>query len=75
MKDNQASPFFGQPPKEYDPQYFDRMLRALEVHLQTLHSVGPIRVDTINIANLPTSATGLRSGDIWSDSGTLKVVT
>lgn len=28
----------------------------------------------INIANIPTSASGLSSGDIYSDSGTLKIV-
>jgi len=29
---------------------------------------------TLNIANIPTSASGLSSGDIYSDGGTLKVV-
>ena len=29
----------------------------------------------LNIANIPTSATGLSSGDIYSDGGTLKIVT
>tara|TARA_Y100000389_G_scaffold57052_1_gene52962 strand:+ start:155 stop:592 length:438 start_codon:yes stop_codon:yes gene_type:complete len=28
----------------------------------------------LNIKNLPTSATGLTSGDIWNDSGTLKII-
>lgn len=28
---------------------------------------------TINMANLPTSATGLSAGDLWNDSGTLKI--
>jgi hypothetical protein len=28
----------------------------------------------INISNIPTSSTGLAAGDIWSDSGTLKIV-
>jgi len=28
----------------------------------------------INISNIPTSATGLSAGDIWSDGGTLKIV-
>lgn len=28
----------------------------------------------INITSVPTSATGLSSGDIWSDDGTLKIV-
>ena len=30
--------------------------------------------ENVNMANLPTSATGLSSGDIWNDGGTLKIV-
>ncbi|QDP46531.1 MAG: hypothetical protein GOVbin4342_56 [Prokaryotic dsDNA virus sp.] len=30
--------------------------------------------DNVNMANLPTSSAGLSSGDIWNDSGTLKIV-
>lgn len=29
---------------------------------------------TINMANLPTAAGGLASGDLWNDSGTIKVI-
>ena len=29
---------------------------------------------TINFANLPTASTGLATGDLWNDSGTLKIV-
>jgi len=29
---------------------------------------------TINFANLPTSSSGLSAGDLWNDSGTVKVV-
>ena len=28
----------------------------------------------INISNIPTSSAGLSAGDIWNDSGTLKIV-
>ena len=28
----------------------------------------------VNIADLPTSATGLSSGDVWNSAGTLKIV-
>ncbi len=30
--------------------------------------------NTINLPNLPTSSAGLSSGDLWNDSGTLKIV-
>ena len=29
---------------------------------------------TVNMPNLPTSASGLSSGDVWNDGGTLKIV-
>lgn len=29
----------------------------------------------LNLSSLPTSASGLSSGDVWNDSGTLKIVT
>lgn len=34
-----------------------------------------LKDNTLNIANIPTSSAGLSSGDIWNDSGTLKIVT
>lgn len=74
MKDNQGTPFFGNPPREYDPTFFTRMFRALELNLSSMKDVGSIRVTTINVSDLPTSTTGLRSGDVWNDTGTLKVV-
>lgn len=74
MKDDIASPMLTQMPKEYDPIAVDRALRTLEIHLNNLASVGPIRVSAININNIPTSSAGLRSGDIWSDAGTLKII-
>jgi len=32
-----------------------------------------IKSATINLASLPTSASGLAAGDLWNDSGTLKI--
>ncbi len=33
-----------------------------------------IKTNTINIANLPTTATGLSAGDLWNSAGTLRIV-
>ncbi len=74
MKDNISPPNFGTAPQVYEKQYFDRLLRSLEVYLSQSRDVGPVHVSRINIIDLPTSSVGLRSGDIWADSGTLKVV-
>jgi len=62
------------PGEVYDPAQFINIVRLLTLTLQELQSAGQINVNTINVANLPTSATGLRTGDVWSDSGTLKIV-
>ena len=32
-----------------------------------------LKTNTVNIPNLPTSATGLVTGDLWNDGGTLKI--
>jgi len=42
---------------------------------ETLLNIGvTIRPDGINVGNIPTSSTGLVSGDLWNDSGTLRIV-
>lgn len=33
-----------------------------------------LNVGGLNMSGLPTSASGLSSGDVWNDGGTLKVV-
>ncbi len=33
-----------------------------------------LNVDNFNLSNIPTVITGLVSGDVWNDSGTLKIV-
>lgn len=38
-------------------------------------STGEVTLPKLNIANIPTSAAGLNLGDVWNDSGTLKIVT
>jgi hypothetical protein len=74
MKDNHGAPFLGNAPREYDRAVFDRVFRTIELNMQQILSVGPIRVSSINISHLPTSDTGLRSGDLWVDTDTVKVV-
>lgn len=38
-----------------------------------LNSSGKLNIMRLNISNLPTSASGLSAGDVWDDSGTLKI--
>ena len=74
MKDNNGVPFIGVLPKNYDPIILGQMFRQLELYLKKIQEPGPVRVSTINVSSLPTSTTGLRSGDLWNDTGTVKVV-
>jgi len=46
----------------------------LAVETFSLTKTGRINAKDINFSGLPTSASGLVSGDVWSDGGTLKIV-
>jgi hypothetical protein len=65
------------PPEEYDRLYMARLLNQINLQFRALEAVGPMRGSSINLSLLPTSATGLRSGDVWYDTGAgnvLKIV-
>jgi hypothetical protein len=62
-------------PAEYDPGYMDRLVGMLNMQFTTLASRRRVNGTTASLTELPTSATGLRSGELWNDSGTVKVVT
>lgn len=72
-------------PPEYSQQHMNALIRQLELIFNQMKNPGPITCagdnvtnsrakSGLNIQNIPTSATGLKSGDVWSDSGTLKIV-
>ena len=67
-------PNLGSPDKEFDARFWAKTLRSIELAFQRHSSPGAIRGSTINLSDLPTSATGLKSGDVWNDAGTLKIV-
>ena len=73
------------PPEKYTAEYMNRLIRQLTTIFGQLRNPGQLRgsgdptvnaraPSPLNLANIPTSATGLQSGDVWSDSGTLKIV-
>ena len=75
------------PPKEYSQEYMNRLVRQLELSIRRQHSGGPIRggsdlsqsvagypISALTLEDIPTSPTGLPSGSVWSDGGTLKIV-
>jgi hypothetical protein len=75
------------PPKEYSVDYMNRLVRQIEISMRRLHAGQPIRagsdlsqtitpypISALTLENIPTSPTGLPSGSVWSDGGTLKIV-
>lgn len=63
------------PPAIYDPEYMSRLVGLLQRSFEMLSGRRAIYGSTANINRLPTASTGLRSGDLWNDSGTVKIVT
>ena len=62
-------------PTEYNQQYMADLLRALEVFIQQERTAGELRGTKITLTDLPTSSTGLESGALCNDTGTVKIVT
>lgn len=64
------------PPRQYDPVYFTEFVRALNFYFRQFNNPGPEVFATIQLLNLPTSATGLPVGSVWRDTtdNTLKIV-
>ena len=60
-------------PAEYSQVYMSDLLRALEVFIQQERTAGELRGTKITLTDLPTSATGLESGALYNDTGTVKV--
>ena len=63
------------PPAEYDPRYMRQLIRELELTLDALRATGRIEGTTANLSRLPTSSAGLAAGELWNDSGDVKITT
>ena len=76
MSSNQvAPPRLPEPPIEYTQQYMADLVRSIEVFIEQERNPGEMRGTKITLTDLPTSATGLETGALYNDSGTIKVVT
>lgn len=75
------------PPKEYDQDYMNRLIRQIDFAFRKMQAIRPITVASdqtsqvagfpisgLTIQDIPTSPTGLPVGSVWSDSGILKIV-
>jgi hypothetical protein len=69
-----TSPSLPLAPSSYDPEYFNQVIRALNVYFRQLDSTTPIVIDKLTLLALPTSALGQRVGTVYNDGGVLKIV-
>jgi len=69
-----APPRLPEPTKEYSQVYMQDLLRALEIFIEQERNPGEMWGTKITLTELPTSATGLESGALYNDSGTVKIV-
>ena len=76
MSSNQvAPPRLPEPPTEYTQQYMADLVRSLQVFIEQERNPGEMRGTKLTLTDLPTSATGLETGSLYNDGGTVKVAT
>lgn len=68
-------PLLSDAPAVYDQQWINSQFNELLRAFQLLNDQGSIVASRVRITDLPTSATGLKVGDLWNDAGTVKVKT
>ena len=74
MSSNQvAPPRLPEPRIEYTQQYMADLVRSLQVFIEQERNPGELRGTKLTLTDLPTSATGLETGSLYNDSGTIKV--
>ena len=74
MSSNQvAPPRLPEPPIEYTQQYMADLVRSIQVFIEQVRNPGEMRGTKLTLTDLPTSATGLETGSLYNDSGTVKV--
>lgn len=74
MNSDAELPRLTNPSEEYNKGKWSELIRSITIALNALRTPGKVRCETININQIPTASAGLRSGDVWSDLGTLKIV-
>ena len=68
-------PRLPEPPEQIDRQYMEDLVRTLQTFITQERNPGELRATKITLTDLPTSASGLETGALYNDSGTVKVVT
>ena len=70
-----APPRLPEAPSEYTQKYMSDLVRALELFISQERNPGQLRGTKITLTDLPTSSSGLETGALFNDSGTVKIVT
>ena len=68
-------PRLPEPPEQIDRQYVEDLVRSLEIFISQERNPGELRATKITLTDLPTSSSGLETGALFNDSGTIKIVT
>ena len=69
------APRLPEPPEQITREYVEDLVRTLEIFITQERNPGELRATKITLTDLPTSTTGLESGALYNDSGTIKIVT
>tara|TARA_R100001224_G_scaffold107019_1_gene82051 strand:- start:28 stop:255 length:228 start_codon:yes stop_codon:yes gene_type:complete len=75
MSNEIPAPRLPEPPVDYDVRYLRDLTRALQVFIDQERNPGELRGTKITLTDLPTSSSGLETGALFNDSGTIKIVT
>lgn len=62
------------PPHGYDLRVWQSIVNEIDKQIRDLYNPGHVQGTTMNMTALPTSSAGLRSGDIWVDTGASNVL-
>ena len=72
---NLPPPRLPEPPAQIDRRYMEDLVRTLQTFITQERNPGELRATKLTLTDLPTSASGLETGALYNDSGTVKVVT
>ena len=72
---NTPAPRLPEPPETIDRRYMEDLIRTLQLFITQEKNPGEMRGTKLTLTDLPISATGLETGALYNDSGTVKVVT
>ena len=72
---NLPPPRLPEPPAQIDRRYMEDLVRTLQTFITQERNPGELRATKITLTDLPTSASGLETGALYNNSGTVKVVT